>query len=239
MEPSEYGMWRRVRGSQHSVKVTCVFGHSRLAPTARRWLPELKATRNDRIDLYDVGKGRKQGSLIGHSDCIYGVAFSPDGRIVASGSRDFTTKLWNPTTGKNLATLTVSPVEYVGSVAFSPDGKTLASGLRDGRIILWDVASRKKKATLRSHNYLSSVAFSANGKTLAAGHLDKTIELWEVTNARIVTTLCGHSNGVRCVAFSPDGRMLASASADRTVKLWDVREACRRGTQTDYDKIGK
>jgi WD40 repeat protein len=179
-----------------------------------------------RTELWDIDT-KKRRLLIGHSGIINNIAFSPDGKLLASASDDSTTKLWDVATGKNLATLMQSPMQFVGSVAFSPNGKTLVSGGRDGWIIFWDVATSKKKSTLRGGmSTLWCVGFSPDGTILAAGNLDGTIELWDVVNLEIVDTLVGHRDGVLCLAFSPDGHVLASASQDKTVKLWDMTKVC-------------
>ncbi|HEX4945411.1 MAG TPA: TIR domain-containing protein, partial [Blastocatellia bacterium] len=166
----------------------------------------------------------EKGTLKGHSDSVWSVAFSPDGRMLASGSWDGSAKLWEVASGQEKATLTGYGYS-VESVVFSPDGRTLASGSGDNRIrtiTLWDVASGQWKATLQGHaDSISSVAFSPDGRTLASGSRDKMIKLWEVASGREKATFKGHTFSVSPVAFSPDGRTLAS-SDDKMIKLWDV-----------------
>ncbi|MDH6100450.1 trypsin-like peptidase domain-containing protein [Anabaenopsis sp. FSS-46] len=183
------------------------------------------------VKLWDVATRREIATLTGHSFVVTSVAFSPDGKTLASsGSVDRTIKLWDVATGRKIATLT-GHSDSVSSVAFSPDGKTLASGSVDRTIKLWDVATRRSIATLTGHSEaVRSVAFSPDGKTLASGSEDNTIKLWDVATGRSITTLTGHSNRVNSVAFSPDGKTLASGSEDNTIKLWDV--ATRRSIAT-------
>ena len=103
---------------------------------------------------------------------------SPDGKTLASASRDKTIKLWNLQTQKAISTLT-GHSNWVISVAFSPDGLTLASASRDNTIKLWNLQSQKAIATLTGHSEMvSSVAFSPDGLTLASASWDKTIKLW-------------------------------------------------------------
>ena len=156
-----------------------------------------------------------------HGDVVKCVAFSLDGKTLASGSGDKTIKLWDVATGQERATLR-GHSNWVSSVAFSRDGKTLASGSWDNTIKLWDVATGQERATLRGHSEpVNSVGFSPDGKTLASGSWDNTIKLWEVATGQERASLRGHSESVYSVAFSPDGKTLASGSFDSTIKLWD------------------
>jgi hypothetical protein len=157
-----------------------------------------------------------------HAWPVESVAFSPDGRILASGSADKTVRLWDVSSRQLLATLT-GHEESVDSVAFSPDGRLLASGSRDKTVRLWDVSSRQLLATLTGHyNIVLSVAFSPDGRLLASASDDKTVRLWDVASRQLLATLTGHKKGVESIVFSPDGRLLASCSLDKTVRLWDV-----------------
>ena len=142
-------------------------------------------------------------TLKGHEDSVFSVAFSPDGKTLATGSVDHTVKLWDVSARQELATLK-GHENVVRSVAFSPDGKTLATGSVDNTVKLWDVSTRRELATLKGHkNIVRSVAFSPDSKTLATGSEDHTVKLWDVGSRRELATLKGHKNIVRSVAFSP------------------------------------
>ena len=160
-------------------------------------------------------------TLEGHKKGVLSVSFSPDGTILASGSRDNTIKLWDMATQTNIATLE-GHADEVNTVSFSPDGTILASGAYDRTVRLWDVVTKTTIATLEGHtNWVNTVSFSPDGKTLASGEWQK-IQLWDVATERNLATLEGHTNWVYSVSISPDGKTLASGSHDETIKLWDI-----------------
>jgi WD40 repeat protein len=160
--------------------------------------------------------------LHAHTDDIRGVAFSPDGRVLATAGADSVIYMWDTETHRQIGKLD-GHSDAVKSVAFGPDGKTLASGSDDRTIILWDVQARQPQglALVGHEGNVNCVVFSPDGKTLASASSDNTVRLWDVETKQS-TALAGHEDLALSVAFSPDGKTLASVSSDNTIRLWDV-----------------
>ncbi len=168
-------------------------------------------------------------SLQGHEAgiCVDAcLAFSPDGRRLASGSWDHTIKIWNVHSGLLLQTLQ-GHKDLVLSIAFSPNGLLLASSSADSTIKLWDVNTGELLQTLTEKGlntgaWISSLAFSPDGQKLAAEGNDNSIKLLNLSNGSLLRTFLGHENVINSLQFSPDGLFIASASADGSIKLWEV-----------------
>ena len=197
-----------------------------------------------KIRLWDA-TGLQQATLAGHSSLfagdnffagfiteifklpedrdIWSLAFSPDGKMLASGSLDETVQLWNTERRSKRGTLK-GHKSWVTAVAFSPDGKIVASGDVNKVIKLWNVNTRRERATLTGHtNGISTVTFSPDGKTLASGSYDGTIRFWNAKTGQEMSTFAtGYVKSVKVVAFSENGTTLASAAFNGTVKIWSL-----------------
>jgi RNA polymerase sigma factor (sigma-70 family) len=186
----------------------------------------LAVGRGAMIYFYDLNSGQETRQLKCPPGETEGLAFSADGKLLASGHDGQTVLLWDVASGKELAKL---PAKHNRSslLAFSPDGKTLASGDTLDKVIrLFDVESRKERQQLTRPSVVHDLAFSPDGSMLAAGGNDGTIPLWEVTSGKLLRELHGPFTYASAVAWAPDGKMLASSEYDNKgeveyVRFWD------------------
>jgi WD40 repeat protein len=215
----------RLRSTDASLAAQLDLTAYHLRPT-----PDLDTT------LITLGNGALSTPLTGHTNFVEAVAYSLDGRTLASGSADRTVRLWNVADPAHPALLgqpLTGHTSAVTAVAFSPIGHTVATGSYDDTVRLWNVADPAHSTPwgqpLTGHtDTVFAVAFSPDGRTLASASADQTVRLWNVTDpahpALLGTPLTGHTQPVFGVAFSPDGRTLASGSFDQTVRLWNVTD---------------
>ncbi len=177
----------------------------------------------ERVQLWDTMSGQLKATFIGGGS---GVAFSPDGRTLASGDgwHSNRVRLWDIDTGQLKTTLHGGGY----AVAFSPDGKRLAStGEWNSRIFIWDIDSEELKATSVGHNCLAgSVSFSPDGRTLATAGGDHKVRLWDAATAESIGILDGYAD---VVAYSPDSKMIAS-----NTMVWDAHTRAKKIRLTNY-----
>ncbi len=212
-------------------------------------------TREGRIHLWDSTTDRNHKRLTGHAIVsiikkdnteveVWALAFSPDGKIIASGSQDKTVQLWDTEKQRKLATLKAHE-GWITALAFSADGKTLASGDTNKVIKLWDVDTYKERATLLGHNNtISTLTFAPEGSRnivakyrgcLASGSYDGTIRFWDPDSGKeIVTFTSGHTESVKAVAFSEDNLNLTVAAHNSTLTVWSLQTGNKLNTFDDH-----
>jgi WD40 repeat protein len=187
------------------------------------------------IRLWDVATGRPSGEpLVGHTDDVWSVAFSPDGTLVGSSSSDETVVLWSVQERRPFGQPLVGHTDAVTKLAFGPDGGTLITSGADRALRLWSVESGQQidPQPFRGHaEPILSVAFSPDGLTLASAGADHTIILWKLGERlhRVGQAAATHTVPVRSVVVSPDGRTLASGGEDHKVVLWNTFTGQRVG----------
>ena len=185
-------------------------------------LNEQRSTEDNRFSilLWEVPDGKLHFILKGHTDKINALAFTPNGKMLASGSDDGTIRLWDANTGTELLSLSS---EKIQKLAFSENRKMLASVSKDGTIHLWDITTGKQLSPLKEQKgYCSILAFSVDSKMLANGTRNGTIYLWDISTGNKLSTLKGHTDWVGALTFSSDGKTLASRSSGGAIFLWDL-----------------
>jgi WD40 repeat protein len=169
-------------------------------------------------------------TLTGHTGTVSTVAFSPDSRLIASGSYDKSVKIWEAGTGLLRQTMS-GESDAVYAIAFEPNGKRIISGGKDGVIAVRDIESGQRMVRpLRPEvTYgwdtlpaVLALAIAPDGVRLAAGNADSTIRIWNDNTGALLRILSGHSDAVTSVAYMPDGKVIVSGSADGMVRTWDA-----------------
>ncbi|CAE7097919.1 unnamed protein product [Rhizoctonia solani] len=199
------------------------------------------------IRLWDPSTGQQSGKALKGNVPILSVAFSPDAKLIASGSSGYysptryAVQLWDVKTKKAASRPLKGHTGVVNSVSFSPDGTRLVSGSHDKTIRVWDVDRESPLlGPLTAHtDWVRSTAFSPDNSQIVSCSDDGTIRLWDPrTGKTIRNQYTGHTSAVCSVSLSPLGTYVASGSIDKTVCLWDVRTGCQVGQlfeeHTDY-----
>jgi len=223
---------------------------TRFSPDGTRVAVAVTSPSLGRVVVWDATTGRVAVQLTGHAGPVINLAFSPDGRRIASASHDRTARVWDAMTGREIRNLGTQ-ADRVNGVDFSPDGARVATGCRDGTVKLWDAATGLEQTTLHGHRgSVVGVAFSPDGRRLATAggrRADQSegppgeVRVWDLTTLREEVNLPGLTGFVYGVAFSPDGRSLATAGEDRIVRVWEVatgrERLALRGHHNDIGRV--
>jgi eukaryotic-like serine/threonine-protein kinase len=240
-------VWDAETGKEiHSLKAQDTVYGVAFSPDGKRILsgggvdsPKEKTPPLGIVKLWDAENGKEILSFEAHHDYVSGVAFSPDGKRILTGSEDHTLKLWNAENGKEILTLKGHSAG-VDTVAFSPDGKRIAASSPSGKLQLrvigadikvWDAEKGKELFGIEGG---VGVAFSPNGKRLATGAIwfNKEVKIRDAENGKEILSIGGDfkepigelfGHRATCVVFSPDGtKLLTSSYESERIRLWDA-----------------
>jgi WD40 repeat protein len=183
------------------------------------------------LRLWDIATGKEVRRFLGHTDAVTAAVFSPNGKLILSGSADHSLILWDAESGAILKSFKAESGDAVLDVLFSTDGKLAYAGTADRKIIAWDLETAQPVREFTGHGaQVNTIALSPNGRQLLSGGgtafsraEDFSLILWDTTTGLEIRRLQGHTAPVTDIVFNPDGRTAVTSSADRTLIIWDIR----------------
>jgi tricorn protease-like protein/mono/diheme cytochrome c family protein len=190
------------------------------------------------VNLWKVSDGTLSRRLTGLEERIYDIAFSPDGKWLATASGDpavsGAVKLWiaEPSGGGKLVRDLLETTDSVFGVAFSPDGKLIGAVGADRAMRIWEVESGKPVATIEDHaDWVLDLAFSPDSKRVVTASRDKTCKVFDVAKKESLVTFPNHGQSVSAACFSTDGKTAASVGDDNLVRIWKPEDEAKQSRQ--------
>lgn len=178
--------------------------------------------RENEVYIVDIRKHKVIHTLRGHLEPVYETVFSPDGKILATGSFDRTVKLWDVSTGEEMRSLTgFFGMENADTLVFSGDAKLMATTSKEGGVRVWDIATGALRTAVK-HDGVVAFEFGRAGDRLATAGAEGSVKVWDTSSGAELRTLNGHTGSLNSVAFDEKGDLLATGGDDHTVRLWDV-----------------
>jgi dipeptidyl aminopeptidase/acylaminoacyl peptidase len=178
------------------------------------------------VRLVDPATNRDVATLTGHAEAIRGLAFSPDGKLLAAAgglpARWGEVKIWDVENRREIRTVK-GHSDCIYAVAFSPDGKSIASSSYDKLIKLWSVETGQEIRTLKDHiDAVYALAFTPDGKRILSAAADRTVKVWDAETGVRLYTLSEPQDGLNTIALDPSGKLVAAGGLDKTIRIWSL-----------------